>query len=258
MLHIRRHFQNYQIPHMNGAVHNLTTINGLTSWTLIYQNIRGMEIIFATSFWISRLVLTYRLPLFMSERLVREIRCFLNATRRDRTGSRTQNPTAKTSLSKLYVRMNQGFAKLCFVLAAVQLLPLRNLVSSSSVYVGRHAEGTISEQGSSESEVSEVNTCEDGSHKICRRIINLYGDRACTDIEDKNLQHTVQMVCQATCGFCTKDCEDQFKDLCKEYQNFCGREGDIGGLLAEICPKTCNKCQLRASSTENNVVVIEG
>lgn len=48
-----------------------------------------------------------------------------------------------------------GFAKMCFVVVALQVLLCRNLVSSSSIYVGRHEAGTISEQGPSESIVSE-------------------------------------------------------------------------------------------------------
>ena len=48
-----------------------------------------------------------------------------------------------------------GFAKMCFVLVALQVLLCRSLVSCSSIYVGRHEAGTISEQGPSESLVSE-------------------------------------------------------------------------------------------------------
>lgn len=53
--------------------------------------------------------------------------------------------------------MNQSknVIKVGFLLAVLNLLVLRRFVSSSSIYVGRHAAATISEHGGSESEISE-------------------------------------------------------------------------------------------------------
>ena len=52
------------------------------------------------------------------------------------------------------------------------------------------------------------------------------------------------------------ECEDQFEDLCKEYGNFCNSGGDLGGLIKELCPKTCKSCHLRPSKEESHLVVI--
>lgn len=102
-----------------------------------------------------------------------------------------------------------------------------------------------------------VNTCEDANQRLCRKIIKFYGNGVCST-HDKVMLYTVQNVCQSTCGFCTNECEDQFEDLCTEYGEFCGSEGDIGDLLKEVCPKTCKSCHLRPSKEENNLVVIHG
>ncbi|KAK2558245.1 hypothetical protein P5673_019367 [Acropora cervicornis] len=105
---------------------------------------------------------------------------------------------------------------------------------------------------------SRVNTCEDSDRKLCKKILTLYGNEACTNTHDKSLQNAVQKVCQSTCGFCIKDCQDQSRDLCEEYKTYCRKEGALGNLLADICPKTCNNCQLRPSKSENNWVIIDG
>lgn len=48
-----------------------------------------------------------------------------------------------------------GFAKLCFVVAAIEGLLRWNSVDGSSIYVGRHEAGTYSEQIPSESALPE-------------------------------------------------------------------------------------------------------
>ena len=58
--------------------------------------------------------------------------------------------------------LSTGLAKVCFVAVALQALLGWNLVSSSSIYVGRHEAGTYSEHGPSESVVSE------GKRKLMR------------------------------------------------------------------------------------------
>lgn len=156
------------------------------------------------------------------------------------------------------MKQSKNWAKVGVLVAVLNLLILRHFVSSSSIYVGRHAAATISEHGGSEGEISEVNTCEDSDRKLCRKILTLYGNEACTNTHDKSLQNAVQKVCQSTCGFCIKDCQDQSRDLCEEYKTYCRKEGALGNLLADICPKTCNNCQLRPSKSENNWVIING
>ena len=51
--------------------------------------------------------------------------------------------------------LSTGFAKLCFVVAAIEGLFKWNSVDGSSIYVGRHEAGTYSEQIPSESALPE-------------------------------------------------------------------------------------------------------
>lgn len=51
--------------------------------------------------------------------------------------------------------LSTGFGKLCFVMAAVEVLLGWNSVDSSSIYVGRHEAGTYSEKIPSESALPE-------------------------------------------------------------------------------------------------------
>ncbi|XP_078361910.1 uncharacterized protein LOC144646243 [Oculina patagonica] len=153
--------------------------------------------------------------------------------------------------------LSTGFVKVCFVVAVVEVLMGWNSVYSSSIYVGRHEAGTYSEQTPSESVLSEV-SCEDANHRLCNKIIKYYGAGVC-NTHDESLLNAVQSVCQATCGFCnTQDCEDEFEDLCTEYGGYCEQQGDFGGLIRDICPKTCSTCHLKPKKEQSNLVVING
>ncbi|CAH3157906.1 unnamed protein product [Porites lobata] len=152
--------------------------------------------------------------------------------------------------------VSRGLTKMYFIVLAMQALLSWNLVLSSSIYVGRHAAGKISEHGPSA--VSEVHTCED--RRLCRRIMNFYGVEACNST-DRNIQETVQFACPATCGFCTpgeSDCQDQVEDLCTENKDWCNAGGEIEKLMKDICPRTCKACNRRPSSEQHNFVIIDG
>lgn len=139
----------------------------------------------------------------------------------------------------------------------VEVLLRWNSVDGSSIYVGRHEAGTYSEQIPSESALPE-GSCEDGNAKLCKKIINYYGADVC-ETYDESLLYTVKNVCQATCGFCTtQECTDEFEELCKDYGGYCNHKGDFGGLIRDICPKTCSTCHLKPSKQQNNLVVIHG
>lgn len=53
------------------------------------------------------------------------------------------------------MKQSKNWAKVGVLVAVLNLLILRHFVSSSSIYVGRHAAATISEHGGSEGEISE-------------------------------------------------------------------------------------------------------
>lgn len=54
------------------------------------------------------------------------------------------------------------------------------------------------------------------------------------------------------------ECTDEFEDLCRDYGGYCDHKGDFGGLIRDICPKTCSTCHLKPSKEQNNLVVIQG
>lgn len=129
------------------------TINGKTFLGAICQKIRGMRIILPPC--LRPHALLWRIDFLSYNKRIEFAwdQMFLWSKKQKRPLTTQQSSCQSCRTNRMM--QSKNWAKVNVLVAVLNLLILRHFVSSSSIYVGRHAAATISEHGGSEGEISE-------------------------------------------------------------------------------------------------------